>query len=104
MGDNGSAAAAHGFAVTTVGTISSTPSGSGSSGFSGGSSGGGGAEEEVGLGELPGWAGRPEIRSTRPGSGRLGGGHRLDQLADAAFDVAQNDTSRLRVTPLGRRT
>jgi uncharacterized membrane protein len=31
-----------GFAVTTSGTITSTPSGSGSSGFSGGSSGGGG--------------------------------------------------------------
>jgi uncharacterized membrane protein YgcG len=31
-----------GFAVTTAGTISSTPAGSGSSGFSGGSSGGGG--------------------------------------------------------------
>ena len=31
-----------GFAVTTAGTITSTPSGSGSSGFSGGSSGGGG--------------------------------------------------------------
>ena len=31
-----------GFSVTTAGTISSTPSGSGSSGFSGGSSGGGG--------------------------------------------------------------
>ena len=31
-----------GFAVTTAGTIASTPSGSGSSGFGGGSSGGGG--------------------------------------------------------------
>ena len=31
-----------GFAVTTAGTITSTPAGSGSSGFSGGSSGGGG--------------------------------------------------------------